>query len=157
MKHTIVAIVDNKPGVVSRISGMFTRRGYNIESFVTSVTGDESIYHLTFTVIGTQSETEQLISQLGHVSEVIEVYEMSVSVPHVTRELMFVRVACPKESRPQLISFISEMNYKAVGESETNAVVEVTGEPAVLDEAVQSLSNFGEISIARSGAVSILI
>ena len=157
MKHTIVAMVDNKPGVVSRISGLFTRRGYNIEGLVTSVTDDERIYHLTITVLSTDRELEQIINQLEHVSEVIEVYEMTPSTPHVTREMMFMKLTCLPKDTEKLVKLCDELSCHVVGLGKRSAVVEVTGEPEKLDEIKDRFRSFGIIAVARSGAVSMLI
>ena len=157
MKHTIVATVDNIPGVVSRISGLFTRRGYNIEGLVTSVTDNERIYHLTITVIGTDEELEQIINQLEHVSEVIEVYELDHTTPHVTREMMFLKLSAMPENTEELVSLCEELKCRVIGLGGRSAVIEVTGEPERLDEIKERFRPFGIIAVARSGAMSMLI
>jgi len=154
-KHTIVAKVDNKPGVVSRISGLFTRRGYNIESLVTGVTTDPSVYHLTITLNGTEEEIQLLTNQLGRIMEVIEVYSTD-NVPHVTREYMLIKVACDQSRRVDLLKLADIMACKTVSLTETSVIIEATGDFQRLSTVLRSFEPFGVIEAVRSGAVSLL-
>ena len=154
MKHTIVARVDNKPGVVSRISGLFTRRGYNIESLVTSVTGDPSVYHLTISVNGSEEEVALLMNQLGRIMEVIDVHHVE-DFPHVVREFMLLKVVCAPEKRSELLSLSDILKCRVVGLGDDSAVFEITGDESKLDTVVRSFAPFGIRQIVRSGAIAI--
>lgn len=153
-KHVIVAEVDNKPGVLSRISGLFTRRGYNIESLVTGVTDRHEIYKLVIAVIATEDEVELLIRQLGRVMEVIDVYRAS-DRDCVTRELMFIRVSCPPQSRADVIKTSDALGLEIAGVGSDSIVVQVIGDDARLEVALRSLEPFGIAETIRSGAVTI--
>lgn len=157
-KHTIVTRVDNNPGVVSRIAGLFTRRGYNIESLVTSATADPAIYQLTISVIAEDSEVELLIRQLGRVMEVIDMYD-TLERSCIVREVMFLRIACPSESRTETISeagtIASTLGLSIAGVGERSIIIEASGEPAKLDSALRAFSHVQIEEIIRSGAASV--
>lgn len=152
-KHIIVAAVDNKPGVLSRISGLFTRRGYNIESLVTGVTDRPEVYKLIITVIATGDETALMIRQLGRIMEVIDVWE-TTERDCVTRELMFIRVSCNAEKRSEVIRTADALGLEIAGVGVDSIVVQVIGDDARLEVAVRSLEPFGITDTIRSGAVT---
>ncbi|MEA4832762.1 MAG: acetolactate synthase small subunit [Oscillospiraceae bacterium] len=156
MKHTIVAKVDNKPGVVSRISGLFTRRGYNIDSLVTGVTENPDIYHLTITMDGTDAEISLLINQLGRIMEVIEVY-CTDNLPHVTREFMLLKVKCGVSERTVLLQLADILKCKIVGLGDESLIIEATGDGTKLDSVVRSFESYGILDVVRSGAISVLV
>jgi acetolactate synthase-1/3 small subunit len=153
-KHIIVATVDNNPGVVSRISGLFTRRGYNIESLVTGVTENPAIYKLVIAVIATEEETELFIRQLGRIMEVVEVRRADGG-EFIIRELMFIRVLCPAALRSEVIKTADVMRLEIAGVGADSIVVQVTGDGARLESALRSLEPFGIVETIRSGAVAI--
>ncbi len=152
-KHVIVVAVDNKPGVVSRISGLFTRRGYNIESLVTGVTDRSELYKLVITVISTEEELELLICQLGRIMEVIEVYR-DTDRPCVTRELMFIRVNCPAALRSEVIKTADALGLEIAGLGEDTVVVQVIGDDSRLSVALKAFESYGIAETIRSGALT---
>ena len=161
-RHTIIAAVDNKPGVVSRISGLFTRRGYNIESFVTCTTRDPAVYHLIFSVIGTREELELLVHQLGRVMEVISLWPAD-DVECIVRGLMFIKLRCPAERRAELIrlvDFIKRANASELivaGVGEQNVIIQASGEESSLDALPRIFSDYEIVDIIRSGAVAVTL
>ena len=155
LKHIIVAKVDNKPGVVSRMSGFFTRRGYNIESFVTSVTDNPAIYHLTFSVLCSEDEAELLVHQLGRIVEVIEVYDTR-GRDVITREFMLIKINCPSEKSFEILQTCDLLKVKIVGRSEESVTAEVMGASQKLDDIIKAFEKYGIIEIVRSGAVCVL-
>ncbi|MCL2773537.1 MAG: acetolactate synthase small subunit [Oscillospiraceae bacterium] len=155
LKHIIVAKVDNKPGVVSRMSGFFTRRGYNIESFVTSVTDNPEVYHLTFSVLCSEDEAQLLIHQLGRITEVIEVYD-AAGKDVTIREFMLIKINCPAERRSEILQTCDILKIKIVGIGEFSATIEVAGDTQKLDNTIKTLENYGIIEIVRSGAICVV-
>lgn len=153
-KHIIIARVDNKPGVVSRIAGLFTRRGYNIESLVTGTTENPDVYHMTITVLCTSDECELLIHQLGRVMEVIEVCD-AVGDGFVCGELMYVKTACPSEKRAEILKIADVLGVKIAGVTKDAVVCEVTGDDLRLKSVIMALEPYGIIRIIRSGAITI--
>ncbi|MCL1792762.1 MAG: acetolactate synthase small subunit [Oscillospiraceae bacterium] len=154
-KHVIVAKVDNIPGVVSRISGFFTRRGYNIESFVTSVTENPAIYHLTFSVLCSDDEAKLLAHQMGRIAEVIEVCETEGRDVTI-REFMLIKINCPGEKSFEILQSCEMMKVKIVGRGENFVTVEVMGNSQKLDDVIIAFERYGIIEIVRSGAVCVL-
>jgi len=161
-KHIILAAVDNKPGVVSRISGLFTRRGYNIESFVTCATSDPAVYNLTFSMIGTREELELLIHQLGRIMEVIFIYSTE-ETECVVRGLIFIKIKCPPERRAELIKLVdfvknaSAADLTVAGVGENNIILQASGEENSLDALPRIFADYEIIDIIRSGAIAITI
>ena len=155
LKHIIVAKVENIPGVVSRMSGFFTRRGYNIESFVTSVTDDPTVYHLTISVICSEDEAALMLHQLGRITEVIEVYD-TTGKNVTTREFMLIKVICSVEKRPELSQTCELMKTKIVKISEDFFTVEVTGDSQKLDSVIKMFEHYGIMEIVRSGAICVV-
>lgn len=155
LKHVIVAKVDNKPGVVSRMAGFFTRRGYNIESFVTSVTDNPEVYHLTFSVLCSEDEAKLLVHQLGRIVEVIEVYD-TAGKDVIIREFMLIKVNCAADRRAEILQTCDILKIKIVGISESSATIEVAGDTQKLDNTVKTLESYGIIEIVRSGAICVV-
>ena len=154
-KHVIVAKVDNKPGVVSRMSGFFTRRGYNIESFVTSVTDNPAIYHLTFSVLCSEDEAQLLIHQLGRLDEIIEVCD-TMGKDVIIREFMLIKVGCPNEKSFEILQTCEMLKVKIVGRGEDFATIEVMGNSQKLDDVIITFEKYGIIETVRSGAVCVV-
>ena len=154
-KHIIVAKVDNKPGVVSRISGFFTRKGYNIESFVTSVTDNPAIYHLTFSVLCSDDEGQLLVHQLGRLAEVIEVYD-TTGRDVIIREFMLMKINCADEKSFEILQTCDMLKVKIVGRGENCVTIEVMGNSQKLDDVVITFEKYGIIEIVRSGAVCVV-
>lgn len=155
LKHIIVAKVDNKPGVVSRMSGFFTRRGYNIESFVTSVTNNPEIYHLTFSVLCSEDEAQLLVHQLGRIAEVIEVCE-TTGKDVIIREFMLIKIKCPSDKSFEILQTCDMLKVKIVGRSEKFVTIEVMGNSQKLDDVIITFEKYGIIEIVRSGAVCVV-
>lgn len=155
LKHIIVAKVENKPGVVSRMSGFFTRRGYNIESFVTSVTDDPAVYHLTISVICSEDEALLMLHQLGRITEIIEVVD-TTGESVTTREFMLIKVKCPAEKRMELTQACEFMNTKVVKINGNSVTIEVTGDSQKLDSVIKMFEHYGIAEIVRSGAICVM-
>jgi len=156
LKHVIVAKVDNKPGVVSRMSGFFTRRGYNIESFVTSVTDNPEVYHLTFSVLCSDDEAQLCVHQLGRIAEVIEVCD-AAGKDVIIREFMLIKIKSPSDKSFEIMQTCDILKLKIVGRGEDSVTVEVMGNSQKLDDVVIALEKYGVIEIVRSGAVCVII
>ena len=154
-KRVIVAKVDNKPGVVSRMSGFFTRRGYNIESFVTSVTGDPEVYHLTISVLCTDDEGQLLIHQLGRLAEVIDVCD-TTGKDVIIREFMLIKVKCGSEKSFEILQTCDMLKLKIVGRNEDYVTIEVMGGSQKLDEVIIAFEKYGITETVRSGAVCVV-
>lgn len=155
-KHVIVARVDNRPGVVSRISGLFTRRGYNIESLVTGMTSDPSVYHLTVSLYGTEEEVQLLLRQLCRFVDVREAREVPAS-DSVIHELMYLRIACAGEARAEVIKIAEALSLRVAGIGERHVIIEATGDEVHLESARRALEPFGLEDVIRSGSMAVLL
>jgi len=156
-KHIIVARVNNRPGVVSRISGLFTRRGYNIENLITGTTETDKIYHMTITMFSTREEVDLLVRQLERITDVIEVYigDSSGAEDLITTELMFICVKCPVGSRHEVTRTADNLDARIAGIRDDAVIVEVTGNDARLESAIAAFSAFGDLEIIRSGTMAV--
>lgn len=156
-KHLIMVKVDNRPGVLSRITGLFTRRGYNIESLVTGMTREEGIYHITVTVIGTDDDARLLARQLERCMEVIDVKcDGGEDWEFVSREMLLIRVPCSSpEKRVEILNVCSLIGCKSAGVGKKSVIVEVAGDSATVNAALRSFELFGDIEVIHSGTVGI--
>ena len=155
-KHVIIATVDNNPGVVSRISGLFTRRGYNVESFVTCMTLDPAVYHLTISVISTKEELELLIHQLGRIMEVISIVSADEN-ECVCRELMFIKVSADEAGRGDVIRLADVMSLRVAAIGENSVIIEAAGDELKLEGIIRAFKPFGITELARSGTIAMEI
>ncbi|MBQ4067234.1 MAG: acetolactate synthase small subunit [Clostridia bacterium] len=156
-KHLIMVKVDNRPGVLSRITGLFTRRGYNIESLVTGMTQDAGVYHITVTMIGTDDEVELLARQLERCMEVIDVKcDGGEDWEFVSREMLLIRVPCnTPEKRVEILNVCSLVNCRTAGVGKESVIVEVAGDNSSVNAALRAFELFGEIEVIHSGTVGI--
>ncbi len=156
-KHLIMVKVDNRPGVLSRITGLFTRRGYNIESLVTGMTHEEGVYHITVTVIGTDDDVELLARQLERCMEVIDVKcDGGEDWEFVSREMLLIRVPCTTpEKRVEVLNVCSLLGCKSAGVGKKSVVVEVAGDAPTVTAALRAFEIFGDIEVIHSGTVGI--
>ncbi|MDD6799173.1 MAG: acetolactate synthase small subunit [Firmicutes bacterium] len=152
-KHIIVARVDNNPGVVSRISGLFTRRGYNIESFVTCITKRREVYHLTISVISTKDELDLLVRQLGRIMEVITIFTAD-DVECVSSELMLLKTAAKPEERADIIRLADAMDARIASVRENCVILEVSGGEQKLEGVIKAFEPFGILDMIRSGTIA---
>jgi acetolactate synthase-1/3 small subunit len=153
-KHILFAEVHDIPGVVSRISGFFTRRGYNIESFVTSKTEEKEITILTFVIQSSAEEIKLLIHQMNRIEEVISVINAS-ETNTVTREFMLVKISCPQEKNLEIIQVCQMLDIKILGRETGSVTVEAVGSPHKLDDIVLIFKPYGIEKIVRSGPVCV--
>ncbi|MGD9807325.1 MAG: acetolactate synthase small subunit [Deferribacterales bacterium] len=154
MRHTICVIVENKFGVLSRISGLFSGRGYNIESLSVNKTLDPNISIMTIVTSGDDAVIEQIIKQLRKLVNVIRVRDVS-QMEHIEREMMLVKVRTTGTTRSELFNIISTFRGKTVDITNNSLVVEITGEKDKLMAFVKVLEPYGIIEVARTGAIAL--
>ncbi|MCR5262286.1 MAG: acetolactate synthase small subunit [Clostridiales bacterium] len=153
-KHIIIMRVDNKPGVLSRIAGLFTRRGYNIDSLVTGPTEDPAVYQMTITVIGERDIIDLLIRQLGRVTEVIDVC-CADGDDYVKSEIMLLRVKCAAGTRAAMLKAAEILKTEIAAMDGDSMVLKVTGDDVRHRTVIEAFSEYGIERVIRSGAVSI--
>ncbi len=152
-RHILAVLVENRPGVLARISSMFARRGYNIHSLAVGPTEDDAVSRLTI-VVGTEAvQLEQIVKQLNklvHVLKVIELGEDSVA-----RELQLVKVEAGPETRSQIIELADVFRARIVDVGLDTVTIEAAGNPRKLEAMLDLLRPFGVREFVRSGTISL--
>ncbi|RLI78523.1 acetolactate synthase small subunit [Archaeoglobales archaeon] len=152
MRHTIAVLVENKPGVLARISSLFRRRGFNIESLAVGTTEKESISRMTIVVSGDDKTIEQVMKQLNKLVEVIKVSDLTQD--SVERELALVKVAVTPEKRSEIIEIANIFRARIVDVSRESFIVEITGDEDKINAFIDLMRQYGIKEISRTGKVS---
>ena len=152
--HTIVALVQDRPGVLNKIASKWRQRAFNIESLTVGHSEIPGLSRMTFTVDGAAHDIEQVTKQLLKVIEVVKVSDVT-SEPTVARELALIKVAASKESRSAIIEVVDIFRAKIVDVTKRSVVVEVTGTKEKIDAFEQMIRPFGLIEMARTGEIAI--
>jgi acetolactate synthase I/III small subunit len=154
-RHTLSVTVSNEPGVLARIAGMFTARGYNIESLtVADITEDDSISRITIVTSGTPAVIEQVVAQLDRLVPVHRVVDLTVLGDHVERELALVKVAGTGDHRIEALRLAEVFRANVVDTTISSFVFEVTGASTKIDRFVDLMSEIGLVEVARTGIVA---
>jgi len=152
--HTISLLVENHQGVLSRISGLFSGRGYNLESFTSGPTTDPSVTRITLVCNGDDQIIDQIKKQLDKLVDIIDVEELT-ETPTVDRELALIKVSVKPGQRGELIQIADVFNAQVMDVGSESMVLEVTGSPDKINDLIALLHEFSVIELARSGLVSI--
>ncbi len=153
-KHTIAVLVENKFGVLSRVAGLFSARGYNIESLSVGETLDPTVSRMTLVVRGDEFVIEQAIKQLHKLIDVIKVTDLTEE-SHVERELVLVRINAEPSNRAEILRTADIFRAKVVDVTPGTFTLEVTGDEEKLDAIVELLRPFGIQELVRTGKVAI--
>ncbi|MEL7655892.1 MAG: acetolactate synthase small subunit [Bacillota bacterium] len=154
MKHTISVLVENKAGVLSRISGLFARRGFNIDSLAVGTTEDKNISRITLLVDGDDYIAEQVTKQLNKQIDVIKVRKLDQD--EITRrELVLVKVKMSVAQRGEIIDIVKIMQGEIVDISHTTLTVEMSDKPEKIDLLIELLSHYNIVEVARTGTIAL--
>ncbi|WNY26094.1 Putative acetolactate synthase small subunit [Methanolapillus millepedarum] len=153
--YTLSILVENHYGVLTRVAGLFARRGYNIDSLAVGVTEDPSVSRMTIVVRGDDSVIEQVIKQLYKLIEVIKVVDLS-SEEYVDRELALIKVAASKENRAEILQIVEIFRAKVVDVGANTMMIEITGSGEKISALEKLLKPFGIKELARTGRVGLL-
>ncbi|NML04488.1 acetolactate synthase small subunit [Sphingomonas sp. G-3-2-10] len=155
-RHTLAVIVDNEPGILARIAGLFTARGYNIESLtVSEISDDRAVSRITIVTSASAHVMEQIIAQLDRLVPVHKVTDLTASGPHVERELALVKVAGTGDHRIEALRLADVYRARVVDATISSFVFEVTGGVEKIDKFVELMSEVGLVEVARTGVVAI--
>jgi acetolactate synthase-1/3 small subunit len=154
MRHVISVLVDNEPGVLSRISGLFSGRGFNIESLNVAETLDPSISRMTLVTDGNEQIIEQIIKQLNKLVNVIKVFDLTGS-DFVEREMAMIRVNAEAGSRAEVLRILEIFRGRVVDVSPKSYTFEITGDEKKIQAVIELLAPFGIIEIVRTGKMAI--
>jgi len=152
MQHTLSILVENKPGVLSRIAGLFSGRGFNIESLSVAETLDATISRMTIVTRGNDQILEQIIKQLNKLVNVIKVIDF-VNGDFVNREMALIKVNVTDENRSEFLNIVDIFRGKVVDVSHDAYVVEVTGDEGKLNAIINLCKPMGIKEVARTGKV----
>jgi acetolactate synthase I/III small subunit len=153
-RHTLSVLVENKPGVLTRIAGMFARRNYNIRSLAVGPTEDERVSRLTI-VVGTEAvQLEQIIKQLNKLVHVLKIVELGPD-ESIAREMQLVKVTADAATRSQIIEIADVFRAKIVDVDHDSIVIEAAGSPAKLEAMIELLQPYGIREMVRSGTIAL--
>lgn len=152
-QHTITALVENHPGVLARVAGLFARRGYNIESLSVSVTDRPEISRMTIVVGGDLNVLEQITKQLNKLVEVIKVVDYT-ETSAVERELGLIKVNAEPRDRAEIMQIVEIFRGRIIDMSDKTFIIEVTGSPEKLDKITQLLEGYGIRELVRTGIIA---
>ena len=155
MRHIISVLMENETGALSRVSGLFSQRGYNIESLTVAPTDDKTLSRMTLVTKGNDASVEQIIKQLNKLVDVVKVMELS-DYAHIEREVMFVKVCAPNMETCAGIKRMADIFRARVIDMKSKMyTLEVTGKPHKLDGFLEALSDYQVIEVVRSGVMGI--
>lgn len=152
--HTIVTTVENKPGVLARVSGLFSRRGFNIESLAVAPTDDDKFSRITFTVDVESAPLEQVVKQLNKLINVVEIRELSPDQA-ISRELMLVTVSVEADNRKELMAVVEDWQAYVLSENAEQIMLSFSARTERLSEFEEILRPFGIAEIQRTGRVAL--
>ena len=153
-KHVLSLLVENKPGVLARIAGLFSRRGFNIDTLAVGPTDDPDISRITLTVDGAVYPIDQVTKQLHKLVNVLKIRDMEPETT-VAREMALFRVSAPVESRAEIMQFAEIFRANIVDVSRRTMTIEVCGSQAKIDAFERMIRAHGLIEMARTGEVAI--
>ena len=154
--HTISVVVDNEPGVLARVIGLFSGRGYNIESLtVAEVDIEKNVSRITIVTSGTEMIIEQIKAQLGRLVPIHRVADLTLDGPHVERELALVKVVCTGEKRVESLRIADIFRAHVVDSTNGSFVFEVVGDTGKLNAFIDLMRPLGLNDISRTGVAAI--
>jgi acetolactate synthase-1/3 small subunit len=153
MKHIISALVENKPGVLAHVSGMFAARAFNIDSLVVGRTEDANLSRMTIVVNGDDRILEQVRKQLAKVVPVVKVQDFA-GEPVIARDLMLISISAPPAKRPEILALIEMFKGKVVDIGQKFVMVEISGPEEKIEAFIDVCKPYGIKSVARTGTIA---
>lgn len=156
MKHTLSVLVENRPGVLTRIAGMFARRGYNISSLAVGETDDPEVSRMTIVVSGDEVVIEQVCKQLNKLPDVIKLIDIT-DKEFVDREMIFIKVNCADaNARMGILQFVEIFRARVLDIGKDTMIIEATGDTGKIDAIENSLRPFGIRDFVRTGKIAMV-
>ncbi len=154
MKHIINSTVENQPGVLSRIVGLFSGRGYNIETLNVGPCADPMLSRMTITVVGDTHVLEQVTKQLNKLVDVVKVTDLT-TVTHLERELILVEVAAPKGKRSEIIEISTLFKSEIIGVREKSLTIQFVGTQGEVEDFLKLMRPYTIMDLSRSGLIAV--
>jgi acetolactate synthase-1/3 small subunit len=155
MRHTISVLVNNHSGVLSRVSNLFSARGYNIDSLVVGVTDNPLVSRITIVVKGDERVIDQVEKQLNKLIDVIQVVDLTQEDDYISRDLALIKVKAEPHTRSQVMEIAQCFDGKIVDVGLKSFIIEVTGKESKINAMVELLRNYGILEMVRTGEVAI--
>ncbi|NLO81960.1 MAG: acetolactate synthase small subunit [Clostridiales bacterium] len=153
MRHVLGVLVENQPGVLAKVAGLFSRRGFNIESLAVGTTEDPTVSRMTIVVEGDENVIEQVAKQLNKLIDVIKVAD--IAQDSVARELALIKVHATPATRNEIIQIVSVFRAQVVDISRDSLIVEITGDEDKINAFVEMLKDFGIKEMVRTGIIAV--
>lgn len=154
MRHIISILIENESGALSRVAGLFSARGYNIESLTVAPTEDPSLSRMTLVTRGNDDIIEQITKQLNKLIDVVKLIDLAESA-HIERELMMVKIKTTEQTRDEIRSMATIFRGKVIDVTPTTYVVEMTGPSSKLDAFIAAIDPDTIVEVVRSGPTGI--
>ncbi|MBK8001003.1 MAG: acetolactate synthase small subunit [Verrucomicrobia bacterium] len=154
MRHTISVLVENKFGVLTRVAGLFSGRGYNIDTLNVGPTHDPKMSRMTIVTRGDDATVEQIVKQLNKLVNVLEVQDFR-DAEYVDRELVLVKVKVDSKTRAEVMQIADIFRAKIVDVQAQSLTVEITGNESKVEKFLELMNNFGVVAITRTGKVAL--
>ncbi len=155
LQHTVTVLVENKPGVLARVAGLFARRGYNIESLAVSITDDPTMSRMTIAVTGDDAILDQINKQLNKLIDVIKVADYT-DTALVERELAMIKVNADTKARGEVTQLVNIFRAKIIDISDTTFTIEVTGGVDKINAFEKMLEPYGIREMVRTGKIALV-
>ncbi len=155
MRHVISILMENEAGALSRVAGLFSARGYNIESLTVAPTEDATLSRMTLVTRGSDEIVEQIVKQLHKLIDVVKVMDLAQH-SHIEREMMFIKVAVDKNAACEAVKRLSDIfRGNIIDVTDKMYTIELTGDRSKLDAFVNAVRDFRIVEVVRSGAMGI--
>ncbi len=154
MTHTLAILAENRPGVLTRISGLISRRAFNIESIAAGYTEEADMTRITIVVNGNDREIEQVVNQLSKLVDVIKIIDLT-DVDSLDRELAMIKVRATPEKRSDIVDIVDIFRAKIVDVNRETMVIELSGSQDKIDALCEVMKDHGIIEIVRTGKIII--
>ena len=154
MRHIISVLLENEPGALSRVVGLFSARGYNIETLSVAPTEDPSLSRMTIVTIGSDDVIEQITKHLNRLGDVVKVFDLTEG-PHSERELMLIKVRAVGKEREELKRTTDIFRGRIIDVTDKSFTIELTGDGAKLDAFIESIDRASILETVRSGGSGI--
>ena len=154
-KHTVVALVEDRPGVLNRVASLFRRRGFNIDSLAVGTTEEPGISRMTIVVASENGIVDQVQKQLAKLIDVVEVADLT-GEDAVIRELALVKVACTTEQRREVLDLVDIFRARAVDVAPGSLIIQIVAEERQFNSLIENLEPYGILELTRTGRIAML-
>lgn len=154
MRHIISMLMENESGALSRVAGLFSARGYNIESLTVAPTEDESLSRLTLVTRGSDKVIEQITKQLNKLVDVVKLVDLAEG-PHIEREMLLIRLEAEGDMKEGIKKLVDDFHGRVIDETDSTYTIEMTGDGQKLDSFIGAVKDTGIIEVVRSGVSGI--